>query len=323
MNRINWIDNSKVIAIFLMVLCHASLGGVPRAIIYQFHMPAFFIISGYLYKKRPIVKELRSFIIPIAFFSAIIWMFGASIECVLNRGSMLEMGGVIYNYSAKCIRTFWHTNDGTEVTLFTGLWFLVALLVVRLILKISLVNRFKYSIAVACILFTSVQSYLLGDSDIVNYYVFHAISAYPFVAVGLFLKEKGFRAEEQELNSILLALIAFIALTVVQGSPDMRDNIYGLNYSLFFVNAIAGSYILFALTSKIQLIQPTIIYSVGTLLILGTHTMIIKVTSVVLSKVLHLSHQTIVPIISSIIVMLVVYYPIKILMRKCPLLLGK
>lgn len=93
MNRINWIDNSKVIAIFLMVLCHASLGGVPRAIIYQFHMPAFFIISGYLYKQRPLIKEMRSFFIPIAFFSAISWMFGATIECALNKGSMLEMGG--------------------------------------------------------------------------------------------------------------------------------------------------------------------------------------------------------------------------------------
>lgn len=190
-------------------------------------------------------------------------------------------------------------------------------------MRISLVNRLKYSIAFACILFTSIQQYLLGDSDIVNYYVFHAISAYPFVAVGLFLKEKGFRAEEQKLNSVLLAFIVFIALTVLQGSPDMRDNIYGLNYSIFFVNAVIGSYILFALTSKIRLIQPTIIYSVGTLLILGTHTMIIKVSTIVLSKVFHLSHHTIVPIISSVIVMLVVYYPIKLLMKKYPLLLGK
>lgn len=196
-------------------------------------------------------------------------------------------------------------------------------MVVKLILRISLVNRFKYSIAIACVLFTSVQQYLLGDSDIVNYYVFHAISAYPFVAVGLFLKEKGFRAEEQELNSVLLALIAFVTLTVLQGSPDMRDNIYGLNYSIFFVNAIAGSYILFALTSKIRLIPSTITYSVGTLLILGTHIMIIRVSSLILTKVMHFPHNATIPIISSIIVMLVVYYPIKILMRKYPLLLGK
>lgn len=69
--RENWIDWSKAILIWLMVLGHAGLSGVPREFVYAFHMPAFFIISGYLYKPHNCLRTLKSFGIPILFFSAI------------------------------------------------------------------------------------------------------------------------------------------------------------------------------------------------------------------------------------------------------------
>lgn len=70
-NREAWIDWSKAILIWLMVLGHAGLSGVPRDFVYAFHMPAFFIISGFLYKPHSWWKTLKSFGIPILFFSAI------------------------------------------------------------------------------------------------------------------------------------------------------------------------------------------------------------------------------------------------------------
>lgn len=69
--RENWIDWSKAILIWLMVLGHAGLSGMPREFVYAFHMPAFFIISGYLYKPHSCLRTLKSFGIPILFFSVI------------------------------------------------------------------------------------------------------------------------------------------------------------------------------------------------------------------------------------------------------------
>lgn len=69
--RENWIDWSKALLIWLMVLGHAGLSGMPRELVYAFHMPAFFIISGYLYKPHKCWRTLKSFGIPILFFSAI------------------------------------------------------------------------------------------------------------------------------------------------------------------------------------------------------------------------------------------------------------
>ena len=70
-NRESWIDWSKAILIWLMVLGHAGLSGIPREFVYAFHMPAFFIISGYLYRPHNWAKTLKSFGIPILFFSMI------------------------------------------------------------------------------------------------------------------------------------------------------------------------------------------------------------------------------------------------------------
>lgn len=76
--RIDWIDLTKGIAIFLMVCGHTS---IPLSIsnwIWSFHMPLFFIISGILFNatKYPnfnlfIKKRGKTLIIPYIIFSLI------------------------------------------------------------------------------------------------------------------------------------------------------------------------------------------------------------------------------------------------------------
>jgi fucose 4-O-acetylase-like acetyltransferase len=49
-NRLPWIDTLKGIAISLVVLGHAMNTGPFRNWIYLFHIPLFFLLSGYLHK---------------------------------------------------------------------------------------------------------------------------------------------------------------------------------------------------------------------------------------------------------------------------------
>lgn len=62
-----WIDWVKTICIFLMVVGHAGVFKYERLFFYTFHMPAFFIISGYLYREHNWIKTLKSFMIPMFF----------------------------------------------------------------------------------------------------------------------------------------------------------------------------------------------------------------------------------------------------------------
>ena len=63
MERLGYIDIVKFIGIFLMVLCHAGMHNGATSVIYAFHMPLFFFISGYMFnpkKKRKVSSILKS-----------------------------------------------------------------------------------------------------------------------------------------------------------------------------------------------------------------------------------------------------------------------
>lgn len=70
-----WADYVKAIAIYLMVLCHFNLNSeIGKQFIWIFHMPVFFLISGYFDKGLPfsmdiLKKDFRTLIIPYFFFS--------------------------------------------------------------------------------------------------------------------------------------------------------------------------------------------------------------------------------------------------------------
>ena len=77
-----YIDILKGILIILVVVGHAVKGDTAvHQFIYWFHMPAFFMVSGYLYKERPFDKEwmlkmMRAYVLPyFAFCLAIFAVF--------------------------------------------------------------------------------------------------------------------------------------------------------------------------------------------------------------------------------------------------------
>lgn len=74
-NRIIWVDYSKAILITLVVLAHSpSLPSSVDALIVGFHMPAFFIISGYLHKVpsnviNGVKRNMQRLLVPAVLFS--------------------------------------------------------------------------------------------------------------------------------------------------------------------------------------------------------------------------------------------------------------
>lgn len=66
-NRLDWLDWAKTICMFCVILTHTHCFGGMRLLNY-FHIPAFMLISGFLYKPVPIKEELvklfRGIVIP-------------------------------------------------------------------------------------------------------------------------------------------------------------------------------------------------------------------------------------------------------------------
>lgn len=69
--REDWIDISKTLLIFSMVVGHCQPDSWLRTLIYGCHMPAFFMISGYLYSPHNWKKTTRSFFVPSLIFGTI------------------------------------------------------------------------------------------------------------------------------------------------------------------------------------------------------------------------------------------------------------
>ncbi len=75
--RIEWVDVSKVLVIWLMVLGHilekSGIDSVARNMIYSFHMPFFFFVSGFLYNAKSnnfrqfTIANVKSLLIPYVF----------------------------------------------------------------------------------------------------------------------------------------------------------------------------------------------------------------------------------------------------------------
>ncbi len=77
-NRIQWIDVSKGIGIFLVIIGHTMIQGELRGQIYAFHMPLFFFLSGFLFSNRKypqlkgfIQAKAKALLIPYVSFSII------------------------------------------------------------------------------------------------------------------------------------------------------------------------------------------------------------------------------------------------------------
>ena len=99
--RLDYIDKARGILIILMVIGHVWQSGPVFDVIYAFHMPAFFIISGILMQhtkscEKPFGKFLTGKI--LAYGIPFLW-----IEClgvltdILRNGVTLNIKGYLYN----------------------------------------------------------------------------------------------------------------------------------------------------------------------------------------------------------------------------------
>ena len=100
-NRIEWLDIAKATAIILMVLGHTSIPSSLSNFIWAFHMPLFFIASGWTtnWEKYSIIKfsltKSRTLLVPFVVYSVIV----LAVQNAIGEGNIndwLRNGWVAY-----------------------------------------------------------------------------------------------------------------------------------------------------------------------------------------------------------------------------------
>ena len=122
--RIEYIDIAKGITIILVIIGHSLNDGILRQYIYSFHMPLFYILNGYFFKKQEnkkiVEKGIKRLLLPYLITSLIIlgvYVFKAIIkqenviQILIDWGSAIIYGSgedrVFLGISIRAIGTIW------------------------------------------------------------------------------------------------------------------------------------------------------------------------------------------------------------------------
>lgn len=194
--RVVWIDIYKALVIILVVLGHAT--GLFNSYIYQFHMAAFFFISGYTSNidKRTlshfIINKFFTILMPLVMFvfmgDVVLYVF----EIIGIREYLFDLE---YLGFGKTISVFLKTGD-LYIQFLGACWFLVVLFGVFVIQKIVVKvsgNRFNEVYIFVTLLLYSIGYYFVRNGIIPKLSMFPIdliLIAQLFFAVGCCCKIK-------------------------------------------------------------------------------------------------------------------------------------
>ena len=275
--RIIWIDWAKSLCMFLVVLGHCHIQPsmhLLTQIIYSFHIPLFFFISGLLSpkssSKSSVLKDIRYIIIPYFIFGILQIVF----HSLLSRDFSFYF--YLINIRSLCIGT--DANIG-------AIWFLPALFICKQLYFLLLWIKKKSFYAYIIILVLSLLlTYFISLYDI-NLMLFadSALFGLPFFLIGnnsSFLYNGNWHKNTFIIVILSIILLAStIILSKFNGFVSIAICDYGNNLFLYYINAITGiaASIGICLLLRNHCIDFIYITSYGTIVTLGFHGSILLV----------------------------------------------
>lgn len=257
--RIRWIDIARGIGILLVVYGHALSAGELRAVIYSFHMPLFFLLSGLVFRYKSdeslhafIRKNARNIMLPyfmFALMSFLLW-------CVVNKPAFI--------YALFQFGSIFYGNGNDNLLRFNNiLWFLPCLFIVRLMF-FGITRRKHTAKALLIILFVvSVvgygYSFFFGSLKL-PFGFETALTALPFFGVGYLLTgiPDDIGKKIKKLSILLLPILsAFCLIFALMNfhqygvQIDLRKDVLN-NYLYFILAAFSGIFVILMISMLIR-----------------------------------------------------------------------
>lgn len=247
--RIDFVDIYRAIGVILMIMGHIGFGDLFNHFIHAFHMPMFFLISGFLFNAEKnkdcsivefIKKKAKALIIPYFVFA------------VLHIPAWIALDG--FSWKPLLNVLFFSTK---ELPIADALWFLVALFWVDVIY--FFLNRFckKQAVLHVIIAVLAVVGCLINT---LFSFVLPLALGPALVGLGLFhigqltkkYKEKKFMAKAINMPWYIWIVCVGVACVLIflNGYINMRSEKYAI-IPLFFIVAVLSSYILLTFSNFI------------------------------------------------------------------------
>jgi fucose 4-O-acetylase-like acetyltransferase len=263
--RLDYIDYTKGFGILLVILGHIYDTSNPIKIwLYSFHMPLFFIISGFFAKnikfKVLFKKKFKSLIIPYISFGIITM----GLMIVTNSGLNGEFKEYVY---------FFITGVGRD-----ALWFLPCLFLIEVIFNIIIkIKNNKYKIFIVFILFLIGLCGAHFIKNMILTTLYRAFVGLGFYSIGNYMYTK---LKTTNISTIILVLllIGSSILAIYNGCVDL----WGLNFGNKFIYvfcSIVNSFCIIIIFKKIfdnKEIESLRFFGRNTLIIMSTQQLIIN-----------------------------------------------
>ena len=281
--RYDFIDIAKGVGILAVVWAHILLVGWTHKIIYAFHMPLFFFISGFLFNENKypsfhafLVKRIKRLIIPYSIYSIVTWGIWALFRYV--RHDMVK------SYWMPLLQTVIAQGSGTYLVHNSALWFIPCLLAVEIMYFHIMKLGWKKAMVVCWgfAILEMVLAHYLGKAYLDNmpWNLDAAFLALPFYSVGNTMKKylNWVNNENIHISLRMFFVVVLIFVTVFlsnyYGECSMGSSSYQCNELIFISRAFIGIFALIGLVillSQIGLISNT--YFLNSLRWSGRHSL--------------------------------------------------
>lgn len=341
-HRTGWIDICKAIAIYCMVLGHTGTSEIASIVIHTFHMPVFFILSGYCFNEAKnsdllafAKKRFKTLIIPYFIFGVGLFLLWDAALYIMHRQSEMRS---ITNLLTSIL---WNNADASAFGVIQ--WFLPCLFFAEIIfvclLKISKCSVLKIGGGLTII---SIVAYAIPYLNVSRMpWAFDcALMASVFYGLGWIMRKmkiierfsiiKSHKAVAFSITS--LVAIAMIPSVLLNGAVNMRTISYG-NYFLYFINAILYSSVLIVISILLESTMNgkklcCILKWIGrnTLIILMLNSTCIRVYEVIFEKSLNGLSNTMVNWINAVVAVVITIVCViasEVINRYLPWLVGK
>lgn len=245
--RVKYFDIAKGIGIICVILGHMSIKPIDR-FVFTFHMPLFFLISGYFMKemdnRKFILKKAKQLLMPYIFTCLCIIMLSTLQQDSYNN--------VLYQLRKWIVASIYGSGARTDFFIFNlqpigAIWFLLALLISMSI--VNMIVKYKYSSAWIVVFF--VVGYYSAKYTWLPFSIQAGFTASLFVYIGFRAKEKEILNRKAKIDQLIIMFIIWGIAIYEKGLLCMVNNTYPKGI-LDIIGSISATYIIIVVSKIIE-----------------------------------------------------------------------
>lgn len=251
--RIEWVDIAKCIGIILMIVAH-SMPGAVSAIIFTFHMPLFFILSGYTTKipdsVNGIVRIIYHMLVKMILPTIIVYELWPILFSAVTNHSILNMQQLASYFVNSLQPLLWASGVAINGHPALGvLWFPFTLFWARIIF-VTIFSFMNERLAYVCAVVCSAIGLLLQRTPLPQNLDVAFVAVF-FIMIGHLFRERQDNIYIHRKLILIICMAYWIICAYLRITITMTRRQYPYGY-ISLIEAVCGSLVIIAISIEIE-----------------------------------------------------------------------